>query len=169
MIFRLSRKLAQKIKVAPKTVLPPDPNPFADWSAHMFTAARAQYIIITNTPSLYSVVMYGKGICDDSDFIEAALTHLHDFMPSDGNEFIFRKFVAPASGEVRFSKALNRSVTGSVNDLVYHATMWIAERELSPFETAFKLNEIPFVALEYRNPREAFKGMNVEQKQQGSA
>jgi len=76
-------------------------------------------------------------------------------------EFLFRKFIAPASAEVRFSKALNRSVTGSMNDLVYHATMWIAERGLSPFHTAFKLNEIPFAALKYRNPREVFKGLKA--------
>lgn len=38
MIFRLSQKLAKKIKEAPSQSLPPDPNPFADWSAHLFTA-----------------------------------------------------------------------------------------------------------------------------------
>jgi len=53
MIFRLSRKLATKIKTGPKICAPPDPNPFADWSAHLFTANRAQYIVITNTASLY--------------------------------------------------------------------------------------------------------------------
>ena len=49
MIFRLSRKLAQKLKVTPKVCIPLDPNPFADWSAHLFTVDRAQYIILTNS------------------------------------------------------------------------------------------------------------------------
>ena len=162
MIFRLSQKLAKKIKIAPTVCIPLDPNPFVDWSANLFTADRAQYVIVTNTSSLYSMVMHGRGISDDSEFIDAVLTHMREFMPSDGNEFMFRRFIAPASGVVRFSKALNRSVTGSMNDLVYHATMWLTEGELSPFDTSFKLNEIPFSALDYKNPREVFKGLNVE-------
>ena len=69
MIFRLSQKLAEKIKEAPSRSLPPDPNPYADWSAHLFTAERTQYIILTNTPSLYSAVVYGRGIATASQFL----------------------------------------------------------------------------------------------------
>jgi hypothetical protein len=54
MIFRLSAKLTVKLKLRPSEVLPPDPNPFADWSAHLFPADRTQYLIISNTASLYS-------------------------------------------------------------------------------------------------------------------
>jgi len=118
---RLSQKLAKKIKEAPTQSLPPDPNPFADWSGHLFTAERTQYIILTNTPSLYSLVMYGKGITDDSLFIDRALSAMREFMVDDGVEFVYRRLIAPASGTVRFSKALNRAVTGSMNDMVYHA------------------------------------------------
>lgn len=54
MIFRLSQKLAKKLKVGALPSLPPDQNPYADWSANLFTADRTQYIILTNTQSLYS-------------------------------------------------------------------------------------------------------------------
>ena len=60
MIFRLSQKLATKLKVAPSE-MPLDANPFADWSAHLFTAERMQFVILTNTESLYSTVMSGRG------------------------------------------------------------------------------------------------------------
>ncbi|MCL4195363.1 MAG: hypothetical protein KJZ87_26730 [Thermoguttaceae bacterium] len=66
MIFRLSRKLAAKLKEGSLPSLPLDENPYADWSAHLFTADRTQYIIISNTKSLYSVVLYGRGITDSS-------------------------------------------------------------------------------------------------------
>lgn len=46
MIFRLSRKLAAKLKEGSLPSLPLDENPYADWSAHLFTADRTQYIII---------------------------------------------------------------------------------------------------------------------------
>lgn len=60
MIFRLSQKLATKLKEGNLPTVPLDSNPYADWSAHLFTADRTQYIIVTNTKALYSVVMYGK-------------------------------------------------------------------------------------------------------------
>jgi len=162
MIFRLSQKLAKKIKEAPTKSLPLDPNPFADWSAHLFTADRAQYVILTNTASLYSSVTFGRGITDYGTFLDRALECIRELMIDDGFEFIYRRSVAPASGTVRFSKALNRSVTGSMNDLVYHAKMWLTEGELSPFDTSYRLNEIPFSAHRYRNPREVFKSLDVE-------
>jgi hypothetical protein len=161
MILRLSQKLAKKIKEAPSQSLPPDPNPFADWSAHLFTAERTQFIIVSNTPSLYSAVLYGRGIADGSQLILRALDCLREFMVDDGQEFIYRRFIAPATETVRFSKALNRSITGSMNDLVFHAKMWLIERDLSPYDTSFRLNEIPMSGLDYRSPREAFKALTV--------
>ena len=58
-----------------------------------------------------------------------------------------------------FAKALDRSVSGSMNDLIYHATMYMIEDEMAPHDVGFKLNEIPFSTLTYVNPREAFKSM----------
>ncbi len=79
-IFRLSQKLAGKLKEGILTSLPLDEDPYADWSAHLFTADRAQYIIVTNTKSLYSVVMYGRGIANDGQFIDRALSSIQEFM-----------------------------------------------------------------------------------------
>jgi hypothetical protein len=161
MIFRLSQKLGKKIKAGTTKALPPGDNPYADWSAHLFTADRTQYIIVTNTQSLYSVVMFGKGITDDSRFIERALSMIREFMEDDGQAFVYQRFIAPASGVVQFGKALNRSVTGSMNDMIYHAQMGLTEGGLSPHDTGFKLNDIPMSALGkprgYQQPREAFK------------
>ena len=61
-------------------------------------------------------------------------------MVDDGLEFIFQRLVAPTTQTVRFASALNRSVTGSMNDLIYHAQMWLTEGDLSPFDASFKLN-----------------------------
>ena len=150
MIFRLSQKLAKKLKISLPKPAPADPNPFADWSAHLFTADRTQYLILTNTPSLYSTVIYGRGISNDSQFLDRALSAIREFMVDDGQEFIFRRFIAPAAGTVRFASALNRSVTGSMNDLVDEAKMRLTEDELSPFDVGFKLNDMPMSYLDYK-------------------
>ena len=60
MILRLSQKLCTKIKAGSLKTMPLDENPFADWSAHLFVVDRTQYIIVSNTASIYSCVMYGK-------------------------------------------------------------------------------------------------------------
>lgn len=162
MIFRLSQKLAKKLKVPVSNPAPADPNPFADWSGHLFTADRTQYLILTNTPSLYSTVIYGRGISNDSQFLDRALSSIHEFMVADGQKFIFRKFIAPAAGTVRFASALNRSVTGSINDLVNAAQFWLTEGDLSLFDVGLKLNDMPMSYLKYRNPRDAFQSLSVE-------
>jgi hypothetical protein len=75
MILRLSQKLNKKIQAGKLSEMPLDDNPYADWSCHLFTADRTQYIIMSNTASLYSCVMFGKGITNDGLFIQLALTY----------------------------------------------------------------------------------------------
>jgi hypothetical protein len=163
--FRLSQKLNSKIKAGPLASQPPEEDPFADWSAHLFVADRTQYILLSNTRSLYSTVMYGRGIMDDRRFIERALGALRESMEDDGLAFVYSRFIAPASGTVRFARALDRAVTGSMNELIVHATALLVEGELSPFDVGSRLNEVLLSALaagtadRYGTPRGAFRAM----------
>lgn len=167
MIIRLSQALATKLKEGILRSSPLEENPYADWSAHLFTADRAQYIIVANTKSLYSVVMYGKGITDGGVFIDRALSNLREFMEDDGQSFVYQRFVAPSSASVRFAKALDRSVTGSMNELIKFAKHWLEEGNVAPLEIGFRLNDILLSALgqskewPYGKPKEAFKALGV--------
>ena len=73
------------------------------------------------------------------------------------------RLIAPASGTVSFAKALNRSVTGSMNDLIKFAKMYLTEDNMTPHDTCLKLNDMPMSALKnaegrkYAIPRDAFK------------
>lgn len=173
MIFRLSQKLATKLKEGNLPAVPLDENPYSDWSAHLFTVARTQYIIVANTRALYSVVMYGKGITDYSEFISRALSSLREYMEEDGQSFVYQRLIAPTSVSVQFAKALDRSVTGSINELVKFATFYLESGDMSPFEVGFKLNDILLSALgssksvPYGKPNEAFKAMAEGLKAQG--
>jgi hypothetical protein len=164
MILRLSQKLNTKIKAGTLRELPLCENPFTDWSAHVFVADRTQYILLSNTRSLYSTVLYGKGISNDSHFIDRALSNLREFMEDDGLEFVYRRLIAPASATVRFATALDRSVTGSMNELTTHAKAWLAGGELSPQDVGSQLNDILLSAPaggpgNYRTPRDVFKDL----------
>jgi hypothetical protein len=163
MIFRLSHKLADKIKAGALRALPPHESPLADWSAHPFVAGRAQYLLLSNTKALYSAVVYGKGVTTDGRFVERALGGIREVMEADGQGVAYRRLIVPATASVRFAKALGRSVTGSMNDLVRHATYWLGGGEQSPFDVSFRLNDTPLSALgggsAYGKPREAFRAL----------
>jgi hypothetical protein len=83
MIFRLTQKLAAKLKTRDLPVLPLDENPLDDWSAHVFLADRKQYLLVTNTQSLYSIVTDGKGVTNAGAFVERVLSDLREFLSED--------------------------------------------------------------------------------------
>ena len=164
MIFRLSQKLNTKIKAGTLATMPLHENTFADWSAGLFLVGRTQYILVSNTKSLYSTVLPGKGVTNDSDFIERALSSIREFMEADGQQCVYERFVNPASGSVRFAKGLNRSVTGSMNDMTKHAGYWLSAGDVSPVEIGSRLKGIPMSALKHDGsthgfPRDVFKTM----------
>lgn len=147
MIFRLSKKLNVKIKAGTLPALPLHENPVADWSAGLFLVGRTQYILLTNTKSLYSTVLAGKGVTDESTFIERALSSIREFLAAEGHEGVYQRHIAAATGTVRFAKALNRSVTGSMNDMTRHAAYWLAAGDVSSFDIGSRLKDIPMSAL----------------------
>ena len=170
MIFSLSQKLNQKLKTGTSEALPLHENPFADWSCHIFSANRRQYILLSNTKSLYSCVMPAKGITNQKQFAENALKCIRDFTADDANQWAYRKFIAPECETVHFSKALNRSVTSSMNQLVECAQILLIEDQMSPHEVGFKLNDFLLSAIAekksdgYGRPEDAFERMIESRK-----
>jgi len=175
MIFRLSQKLAKKIKAGPLKPMPLDENPYADWSCHLFTVSRQQFILLSNTQSLYSCLLFGKGINSEARFAEQALNAIRGFMHSDGQMFVYERFIAPASGSVNFARALNRSVIGSMNELIFHAKWCLEPGTLSPLEVSFEINDLLLSALAseasrgYGKPSEAFKKLAEEYRLDGGS
>jgi hypothetical protein len=162
MIFRLTQKMAKKIKEKPAAGLPAGTDSFADWTAHLFTADRVQYILVLNTASLYSVLSYARGVTDDSAFINHTLGTMADFMNDDGFQFHFRRFIAPAAKEVQFSKLSDRRIIGSMNELVRIAKIHLTERQLSPYDASQLLNEVPMAPHAYRTPKETFAALKPQ-------
>lgn len=162
MILRLSQKLNTKVKAGKLAEALLDENPYADWSCHLFTASRNQYIILTNTPSLYSCVMLGRGITSVDILVQRALDTIRDFTADDGKQLIYRKFIAPAWSNAVFAKALNRSVNGSMNDHIQCAKIYLADG-VEPSEIGYEMNKTPMSALagvdgrKYGFPRDVFE------------
>lgn len=162
MILRLSQKLGKKLGYQPTEALPLETNPYVDWSGHLFRADRVQYIILSNTASLYSVFMYGRGITNDSLFIKEAMSILSETLHDDGFEFIAKRLVTPAAARVSLSKPLNRSVTGSMNNLIMMAQCYLEDEDISPYDLSFKLNGVIMSYIHYDSPREAFSRLLLQ-------
>ena len=157
-IFRLTAKMAGKIGVALTEALPPDENPFADWTAHLFTVRRTQYVILMNTAALYAVILPGRGMADEDRFLRLSLDGIRDYMRADGCEPLFERFIAPSTGPTSFAKTGDRRVLGSLNDLVRLATFDL-EDGLPTFEASRQVNMAPMSFLKGDNPRRALVKM----------
>ncbi|MFA7405395.1 MAG: hypothetical protein WC007_15485 [Pelobacteraceae bacterium] len=161
MIIRLTQKLAAKLGESPTNALPRDPDIFSDWTGHLFTANRTQYVILVNSATLYTVLMYGRGITDGGIFIDRLLSTLRDYMTDDDLPFLFHRFIVPRSATVSFSKTGDRSLLGSINDHVAIAKSYLIEMDESPFTVAGSLNSTPMKYLHYRTAREELLNRSV--------
>jgi hypothetical protein len=159
MILRLTAKLGKKIGSMPTQTLAPDENPFGDWVGHLFMAGRIQYIIVSNSASLYSILLRGQGITDDGVYIERVKEMMSQFMCEEGLEFIFTRLVVPCLRTIQYSKAGDRRILGSMNDLIHSAQFFLTQRQMSPLEAAHMINDTPMSLLEYNSPRECFSAM----------
>ena len=164
MIYRLTNKMAKKIKESPDSTLEPPNNPFLDWAADLFIAERTHYILLTHCRSLLSCVAYAKGINNYDAFIRIANQSIKDCLSVYEYEFIFESLVAPQMGNVIFSKVGNRKVNGVMVDLVKHAKYYLSVDELSPLEITQRLNKIPQCSRKNPWPIKAFSELPVSQE-----
>ena len=85
-------------------------------------------------------------------------------MEGDGLLPAYMQRIVPATGTVFFAKALNRSVTGNMNEMVAEAKCaGLEDGTVSPFDAGMKLNDLLRSTLTgpdgqpYDKPREAMK------------
>lgn len=162
MVIRLTTKLAEKIGVRVLEPSPPDPDPFADWTAHLFLESRRHYILITNTHTLYSAVMTGKGMTSPGAFLTSMRSCLKEYLAYDELGFAFDRLILPVMGTVTYGKTLNRSVTGSMNDLIHLAKCYMADGDLPLLDVSHEMNRAPMSYLGYDSPSAAFRSLLTE-------
>ncbi len=165
MIFRLSQALNARVKAGALAALPLHENPLFDWSAHLFPVGRSNFIILSNTGSLLSAVVSGQGVTSEAHFRERAFDGIRACLTALGYEPLTRTIIPADGGPVRFAKTLNRSVSGSMNELIKCAESYLNEGDLTLPEVADRLNDTLLSALAaggshgYGKPREAFRVM----------
>ena len=143
LILRFSESMARKIRLSPGPSLPPSPEPLLDWAAHLFRCQRYQYVIVTNTQTLFSFVCHGQGICDISSFVDIIMSTMREVFENYGFVKAFDDRLAPNAREMILTKVGDRSLTGCMNNIVGMSQFWLERDHLSPMDLQPRINEIP--------------------------
>jgi len=165
MIYRPTRRLQAKIKVHDLETIALEEDVWGDWSARLFVVARHQFLLLSHTATLYSVVVPARGATNGEMFAALAGYSIAMFMGIDRLSPVFRKHIEPQLTTTRFAKAYSRSITGSMNDLEYAARVYLESGELLIPEVSQRLNDTPMTAIGtpethgYARPRDALVGL----------
>ena len=161
MIIHFTAKLRKKLHIDEVSQVVGETGPHLRWYAHLFRAERAQYILTTNAASLYSIVLHGGGVTDDDLYLRDFISNLRDYLAFDDMRLIYERCIAPRTGDIRIASCTDKSVLGSMNDMVRLCKLRVKKKDLSPWEMADALNATPFKAIAFRTPRKAFLDLPV--------
>lgn len=161
MVFRLTLKLQKKIGLTslPAIQVEKNRNPLLDWNMNLFTSNRVQYLILTNTTSLYSMIMTARGITNDKQLVHEALSCMRKFIIHSDNEAVYKNLSEPENENIFFSKVVDRRISGSMNDLIFQAKIYLGHDQKSLFEVSSLINKSPMSYLNYSSPQKEFEKM----------
>lgn len=148
--------LAKRLGLEVPRVPPAVTNRVADWCAHEFKVGRVRYLIFVNTASLFPVLAYGRGVTDEHDLIVKLRESLQLVMGGTELEFHYRRWIEPEGMNVQWAPIPDRSVMGSMNDMIAMAKYRLEERDESPVALSHGLAEAPMGMLGMNSPDRAF-------------
>ena len=95
LVLHLTKKLQSKLGSPALQQEHVETRPHLRWYANIFTADRTQYVLTTNAASLFSVVMYKRGLTHDGLYITRFLGTLREHMEDEGLELIYQRCIMP--------------------------------------------------------------------------
>ena len=127
MVFRLTKKASEQTHIS-VTNEGQSQNRYCDWFVDLFVGKdKKKYFLITNSFSLFSIVISAKGIRGEEVFSKNVLNQLRIYFEKTGHSDLFSQFIQPFENEIIFTKTNSRSVLKSMEGL----------RERAVFETVF--------------------------------
>lgn len=88
---------------------------------------------------------------------------IRESLADDEHGFIYDRLIVPSMNDLKSSRVLNRSVTGSMNDLQLMARHYLADGDMSLVYASVRLNEAPMSYLDGISPGEAFARMRLNE------
>ena len=162
MTYRITHKLAKKIKKKATEVSPVDPNPFLEWSANHFIAGDRSHIVLMHNPTILSLYFYSKGVANGDTFMSRANENIKGVLGMYGFHSVYHTHIEPHLDEVQFSKVGDRKLSGILAELVWHAKYLAKYYNHSPYELTTKLNKMPQCSRKESWPVRAFEKLLVK-------
>jgi hypothetical protein len=161
LVFRGTRKLLKEVGVSATGLDDPGEGLLGSWFGHVFRIERRKCVIFTNDPTLYSVLLYGLRKPDLEAIGERFTERLVASLQGDGFPSEQIASIGMACHPVVWATTNNRSVLGSVNDLISLTKHAVArrrqetEQEMADFGR--QINRIPWSSLKSVFATEALK------------
>ena len=159
----LTQKLRKKLNEDELTATPVPSTPHLRWYGNLFRHRQTQYILVTNASSLYSVVVYGRGVTDTDLLLKSIIPALREQMDDDGMKLIYERCIAPYLGSVVLAATDSRSVLGSMNDMVNCSKVLLDRFDYAACDLAGQLNSIPYSAVKYESPKRVMMALPLEE------
>ena len=162
MTIRITRSARERIGVRDSELQSncPETGFLSEWYFNTLIIERKHYFLLTESKSLYSILIYAFGLNTQEKFEISLAKNIAKAIGQMNFGFSEVNFEIK---EVMYAKTINKAILGSQNDLIYMA-------KTIPFksidETMARINETPMSYLKYGLPievfRKEFKGISEE-------
>lgn len=157
MIIRLSNDMQKKVHLRLTETAPPSPSFLLDWALHLFRYQGRQYIIVTNTTSLFSTVVAGKGVRNQKSLVGELLPTLIEAHRAVGFGGATGELESVQVENVSFSKVGNRVVTGSMNQIITYTQYMMDEEPEDLGELTRMINQNIFTFTNYHRAEDVHR------------
>jgi hypothetical protein len=149
MIIRCTQKVRDKIKIKSPDIEDDDrENAFLEeWYVNLFTIERKKYFIITESLTLYSIVLSSIGVNRRVELEQLVKDTVLRLLKNKSSPEIEKLL----NSEVKILKTKNKQIIGSQNDLKYMAEVEAHYFDIANFD---KINRTPMSYLKYSSPEE---------------
>jgi len=151
--FRCTQRVLRRLGIETIADAPVSTTRLGDWYINLLLVRRHRLLIFVSEPTLLSVFVPIKEL---STLIPRFRRGLAEVLQALGAPTRAIEAEISDMETVAFAATVNRSVLGSMNDLIFQAK-WELERDPQQMllELGLRLSQIPCKPLGYRYPREA--------------
>ena len=155
-VIRCTGKLLKELRIQPVDKVPPEIDKVKEWHANLIHIQRRKCLLITHSMSLYSLVILGVRRKELDNFAEVFNRNLAKNLAADQVNYPSFFDFGHSEIDLIYTKTNNRSILGSMNDLVYSIDYkvwdWGGPNEANSVKVGQYLNEIPMGAIGHAFP-----------------
>ena len=156
MIFRLTNKMAKRLKVTQNPAPMDCAAKLCDWSSSYFFAHGSPYIILMHSTCYVSWVFPGKGITNTKLFLQAADENLERTIKFLGFHPVYKNTISLSFEEIQFTKVGDAVANGVMTYLAGLAKIYLVEYGRKLPDINASLNDTPIRNTNMVMPKKEF-------------